>query len=347
MLPAVAGAAVVLAVMIEGFETVVLPRLITRPVRLTRYFYSSTWRAWSFTVCGAVPPGRRRETLLSLYGPLSLIVLLGIWAALMVLGFGLIYFSLGTGALKTFAGGGFPRCLYFSGTTFFTLGLGDVLPQAGAAKALTVLESGLGFGFLAVVISYLPALNQFFYRRETEISILGSRVGQPPSASEILDKHIAGGNLEVLRQLLYDWERWAAEVHESHLSYPVLAYFRSEHEEQSWVAALAAVLDSCAFVIAGVEGACKCQAELTFAMASHTAADLARVLRCPPEDPPIERLPPVELARLRAWISQKGLPLSGEKEMWERLAGLRPRYEPYLHALAVRFHLELPPWVRR
>ncbi len=209
-----------------------------------------------------------------------------------------------------------------------------------------VLEAGLGFGFLAIIISFLPALNQFFYRRETQISILDARIGSPPAASEILARHIVGGNLDVLHQLLYDWERWAAGLHESHLSYPVLAYFRSEHENQSWLTALAAILDTCAFVMSGVEGACKCQAELTFAMSRHTITDLSSALRCPPEKSGSGRLPPGELLRLRSMISQKGLRLADEDEMGKRLAELRPLYEPYVSSLALRFHLAVPPWVR-
>ena len=343
---AMAGAALIVVVLVEGFETVVLPHIVFRRVRLTRFFYMGTWRVWSLIVCGAFAPGRRREIFLSLYGPLSLIILLGLWAFLLITGFALLYYSSADGVFEGVKTGnaGFPGCLYYRGTTFFTLGLGDVLPRVPWARALTVLEAGTGFGFLAIFISYLPPLNQFFYNRETPVSALSARVGTPASAFGILDRHIAGQNLDVLHQLLYDWERWAAELHESHLAYPVLAYFRSEHEDQSWLTALAAIMDTCAFIMSGMEGACKCQAELTFSMSLHAITDMSSVFHCPPE-PPVDRLVPGELDRLRLKMLEKGfLGLPDAVELDRKLAQLCSRYEPYVQALAGRFHLAVPPW---
>lgn len=347
-----AGAALVLIILIESFEIVILPRTVKRRIRLTVCLFRASWRAWSALICNVFAPGRRREAFLSFYGPLSLLLLLVVWASVLVTGFALMYYSLDyslTGpALE--AGkqvlGPFARCLYYSATTFFTLGLGDILPKSAAAMALTAIEAALGLGFLAIFISFLPPLNQFFYKRETHVSILAARVGSPPAASEILDRHIAGQNLEVLHQLLYDWEIWAGELHESHLSYPVLAYFRSQHEKQSWLMAITAILDTCGFIMSGVEGACKCQAELTFAMCRHTVTDLCLVFDCPPEQPASGRLQPAELARLRARLTQKGLEFPSESKMESELASLRSQYEPYVYALAERFHLAIPPWIR-
>ncbi len=355
---AIAGSVLILFILFEGFETVMLPHMVARRFRLTRFFYAATWRAWSFAVCGAFAPGRRRETLLGLYGPLSLIFLLCLWASVLISGFMLLYYSFKAGDFKGFfptANAGFPGLLYYSGTTFFTLGLSDILPVSAAAKAVTVLEAGTGFGFLAVFISYLPPLNQFFYSRETPVSALSARAGVPVAASGILDRHIigqvhiAGQNLEVLHQLLYDWEKWAAQLHESHLSYPVLAYFRSQHgTDQSWLTALAAIMDTCAFVIAGTEGACRCQAELTFSMSMHAITDLSEVLNCPPEDEiPSGRLTMKDLERLRLLLLEKGFSgLPGPDELYGRLAPLCAKYEPYVQALAGRFHMAVPQWVR-
>src|SRR5262249_31799064 len=143
--------------------------------------------------------------------------------------------------------------LYFSGTTFFTLGYGDLVPTGALGRALSVIEAGIGFGFLAVVISYLPVLYQAFSRRQIAISLLDSRAGWPPSAAELLrrlaDAHNEGG----IGQLLVEWERWAAELLEIQLSFPVLSYYRSQHDNQSWVGTLTTILDTSALVIAGVE----------------------------------------------------------------------------------------------
>src|SRR5207249_4041653 len=136
-----------------------------------------------------------------------------------------------------------------------TLGYGDVVPTGAWGRSLAVAEAGIGFGFLAVVISYLPVLYQAFSRREITISLLDARAGSPPSAGELLRRLAQARSLAGVGPLLVEWERWAAELLESHLSFPVLSYYRSQHDNQSWVGALATVLDTSALLIAGVEGA--------------------------------------------------------------------------------------------
>src|SRR5256885_11103790 len=128
---------------------------------------------------------------------------------------------------------GFWSDVYMSGTTFFTLGLGDVVPRTALAKTLTVIEAGTGFAFLAAVIGYFPVIYQAFSRREVAISLLDARAGSPPSAAELLWRHRGDPGAGALTELLRDWERWAADVLESHLSYPPLAYFRSQHYNES------------------------------------------------------------------------------------------------------------------
>src|SRR5207249_10659172 len=155
-----------------------------------------------------------------------------------------------------------------------TLGYGDVVPTGAWGRSLAVAEAGIGFGFLAVVISYLPVLYQAFSRREITISLLDARAGSPPSAGELLRRLAHARSLAGVGPLLVEWERWSAELLESHLSFPVLSYYRSQHDNQSWVAALTTILDTSALLIAGVDGPDGHQARLTFAMARHAAVDL-------------------------------------------------------------------------
>ena len=306
ILAAVLGIALIIVVLWEGFETIVLPRRVTRRFRLTRFFYRRTWRPWSALVSAYIP-ARRREDWLSYFGPLSLLLLLGVWAGCLITGFGLLHWAIGSVVLTHDGSSGFFTDLYLSGTTFFTLGLGDIVPRSNGARVLVVIESGMGFGFLALVIGYLPALNQSFARREVSISLLDARAGSPPTASGMLSRHGYERGMEALRQLLHEWERWSAEFLEGHLSYPVLAYFRSQHDNQSWLAALTAVLDTCALIMAGVEGACARQAELTFAMARHAIVDLSLVFKTEPRESKYDRLPPEKLAELRAFLAANGL----------------------------------------
>ncbi|HWM76808.1 MAG TPA: potassium channel family protein, partial [Methylomirabilota bacterium] len=237
---------------------------------------------------------------------------------------------------------GFWTDLYLSGTTLFTLGIGDVTPIGPLARTLTVIEAGVGFGFLALVMGYLPVLYQGFSRREVNISLLDARAGSPPSAGELLRRH--GHDMPELETLLRDWERWSAELMESHLSYPVLMYFRSQHEHQSWLGALTAVLDASALVMVGVEGAPGRQAQLTFAMARHAVVDLAMVTGTRPCAPDPDRLPPEDFHSLQLSLVEDGVVLKEGAVAERTLASLRAMYEPYVTGLARRLRLALPAW---
>lgn len=340
----ISGIALILLVLWEGFETIVLPRRVTRRFRLTRFFYRNSWHPWVMMVKTLIP-ARRRETWLSYFGPLSLLLLLSFWACGLIAGFALIHLSLGSAVLSTDGRTGFLTDLYLSGTTFFTLGLGDVLPRTSMARLLVVVESGMGFAFLALVISYLPALNQSFARREVSISLLDARAGSPPTASEMLRRHGHERGKEALQQLLHEWERWSAEFLEGHLSYPVLAYFRSQHDNQSWLAALTAILDTSALIMAGLEGASERQAELTFAMARHAVIDLSLIFRTTPREPNHDRLPPEKLTQLRLLVADSGQKLREGDNVDRKLQELRLLYEPYVYALATYFQVSLPPWI--
>ncbi len=340
----VSGIALVLLVLWEGFETIILPRRVTRRFRLTRFFYRGSWRPW-VKIVKTLVPARQRESWLSYFGPLSLLLLLSVWAGGLIIGFALIHWALGSAILVLDREAGFFSDLYLSGTTFFTLGLGDVLPRTALARLLVVVESGMGFAFLALVIGYLPALNQSFARREVSISLLDARAGSPPTASEMLRRHGHERGKEALQLLLHEWERWSAEFLEGHLSYPVLAYFRSQHDNQSWLAALTAILDTCALIMVGLEGTCERQAELTFAMARHAVIDLSLVFRTTPRKPNHDRLPPEKLVDLRFFLEGSGQKLREGDAVDLKLLELRQLYEPYVYALSTYFQVDLPPWI--
>ena len=338
---AVAGGLWIAVIVWDAFEAIVLPRRVTRRLRPSSTFYRVTWRVWS-AIARRLSPGGQRETYLSFYGPLSVLLLLAAWAVSLIVAFALVQWGLGV-RLSAPEGGTFLEYVYLSGETFFTLGLGDIAPTSRVGRAVMVGEAGLGFGFLALVIGYVPVLYQAFSRREIEITLLDARAGSPPSAEALLRSH-AGEDLEELAELLDDWEHWAAEIMESHLSYPVLSYFRSQHDNQSWLAALTTILDTSALVMVGVQGACARQAELTFAMARHAVVDLAQVLRRRPQPAARDRLPRTELRRLRVALAAGAVVLDDSDAAADKLAELRKMYEPYVIALADHLVMPLPAW---
>ncbi len=326
-LAGIAGIILLLGVLRDAFETIILPRRVRRRFQLTRLFYRVTWRVWRGSTHRL--SGNYRQNSLSWYGPLSLLLLLAIWALTIVIAFGVLHWSVGS-ALKM--DGGSPHFLddlYFSGTTFFTLGMGDIVPRIALAKFITVVESGLGFAFLAIIIGYLPVIYQAFSVREIAISLLDARAGSPPSAGELLKRHGVDSDHEDLARLLAEWERWSAEVLESHLSYPVLAYFRSQHGNQSWLAALTTMLDTSALVMVGFDGLCMRQARLTFAIARHAVVDLAQVFSAQRPARIIERLDDTDFELLVAQLRIGGMELSAA-DAAAQLTELRAMYEPYV-----------------
>jgi hypothetical protein len=338
----IAAVFLIVGVLVDAFEAMILPRRVAHAFRLARLFYRSTWLLWRATA-RLLPAGRRRHAFLSVFGPLSLFALMAVWATGLILGFALLHWSLGTVlALPREADDHFATYLYFSGTTFFTLGYGDVVPISATGRALGVTEAGIGFGFLAVVISYLPVLYQAFSRREITIALLDARAGSPPSAGELLRRLADARSLASAGPLLVEWERWAAELLESHLSYPFLAFYRSQHDNQSWLGALTTILDTTALLIAAGDGPERHQARLTFAMARHVAVDLGLVFQTPPLPPAPDRLAAADCARLRETLAAAGLPLRDGPAVAQALAELRGLYEPFVNALADLFQFTLP-----
>jgi hypothetical protein len=340
---AILGLVILFLTLWESFETIILPRRVTRPLRLVRIFYRVTWGSWA-AVNRLLHNKKLRDAQLSYYGPLSLLGLFATWAAVLVTAFAMLHWAAGSAINSPGETPSFRTDLYFSGTTFFTLGLGDITPRTSMERFITVIEGGTGFGFLGLMISYLPTLYGAFSQRELNISLLDARAGSPPTAAELLRRHSHFASSEVLTPYLRDWETWAAQLMESHLSYPVLCYFRSQHDNQSWLAAFTAVLDVCALLIAYGEGTAKWQSQLTFAIARHAVVDLAEVLRVPASAITKDRLPPEEVAQVRNLLVEcRAASRCGEAGD-AKLIKLREMYEPYLVGLSARLLMPLPSW---
>jgi hypothetical protein len=337
------GLLVVFAVLLDAFETVVLPRRVRRQYRITTWFYRRTWIPWRKITMHIKSPGQR-ENFLGYFGPLSLLLLLGLWAVTLIFGFALLQYGAGEHFQLSGEPITFGRLLYHSGETFFTLGYGDIVPTSAIARVLAVLEAGMGFGFLGTVVGYLPTIYAAFSRREVQISLLDARAGSPPTAAELLGRF---GNRQQLEfdQILREWERWAGEVLESHISYPPLSFFRSQHSNQSWLGALTVVLDTSSLIIAGVDNVRCEQAKVTFAMARHAVVDLAQVSKASYDPQHPDRLPAEELARLRKNLAERSVKLKDGPEFEDKLTHLRSQYEPYSQSIARTLLITLPPWI--
>jgi len=341
------GVFLIWIVLRDAFETVVLPRRVKRRFQLTFWFYRRTWIPWR-RLAEHIKTASRQQNFLGYFGPMSLLLLLAFWASGLIFGFALVQYGLGgheqlSGEPLTFG-----KIIYHSGETFFTLGYGDIVPTTAAARALSVLEAGMGFGFLGTVIGYIPVVYSSFSRREIQISIFDERAGSPPTAAELLVR-LAGRSdgpidQKVLDEALREWEHWAGELLESQISYPVLAFFRSQHTNQSWLAALTTMLDVTSLLLVGIEGIHPGQAKLTFAMARHAAVDLAQVVNARYDPLAPDRLPEEEFEKLREMLAAAGLKLRSDAEARQKLDRLRAMYEPYVHSTGRNMMMALPPW---
>jgi hypothetical protein len=345
------GIVLIVVVAQDAFETIVLPRRVTRRIRLTKLFYRVTQKGWN-SISRLIRSSTRRDAFRGYMAPSSLLGLLVFWAGLFILGYGLLFWGLALPLSALNNATSFSTYIYLSSTTFFTLGLGDVSPLPGVGRFLLISEAALGFIFLALVISYVPVLYQAFSRRELRISLLDARAGSPGTAVELLRRSCGGKTvegIEELRSLLHDWEMWCADILESHLSYPILAFYRSQHEEQSWVSALTIILDTCALILTSIDvdktpGAPVQAAKFTFAMARHAVVDLAQVLNVSPPTA-VNRLSAAEFTDLQEILSAAGIRLQDSRTSEQKLSELRETYEPFVTALAERIQVSLPPWI--
>jgi hypothetical protein len=343
-----------LGVALDAFQTIILPRRPTGRFQLTRLFLIASWAPW-VVMAEHARNKKVREQIYSIYGPLSLLLLLLLWALLLISGFALFYFSMHSpfgDAMMQHAASVWAQLgtdFYVSGTTLFTLGLGDVVPHSRLARAFIICESGVGLGFVALVIGYLPVLYQAFSRREVSVALLDSRAGSPPNAAELLRRHAFEGGQEALTALLEEWERWAAELLESHISYPILCFYRSQHDSQSWLSALVSILDTCALRISVIEGTPSRQAQLTFVMARHALVDIGQVFgvqeRKSWKQAEVDRLPSNDFSHLCEALGENDLQLCGDPAAAKRLNTIRALYEPHAQALSDYLRMPLPVWV--
>ncbi len=333
----------------EFFIVFLLPRRVRRDPAIARAILRTLWIPWR---AGASLLRRdAADTMLGIFGPFGLVAIL----ALLSCGTILAYAGL-QWAVSTRLGGTHPADfgsdLYFSAGAFVSA-TNPMTPTGGAGKTLQIFEAANGLGFLAIAIGYLPALFQAFSRRETAVARLDPRAGSPPSPGRLLERAGERGGWSELDEYLIEWETWTAELMETHLSYPILGYFRSQHVNQNWLAALTTIVDASAYALAyGPRGSTE-GAELTFRIGSHALGDLAYTLSTrrverDPEPRSRDRLPPEDLAELRGRLEGSGLHSEADDEVCaERLTELRAKYEPFAIAISRHLALDLPDWLPR
>jgi len=339
-LEVILGIAVVFYVLNDVFQSVVVPRPTPARYRLTRWVVRPGWRAWRLIGLRTRSSGER-ERLLGVYAPLVVVVLLLLWLSGLVFGYGLIFDGLRNQLHPLVRD--FPTALYFAGTSVLTIGFGDFVATSGVARLLALTAGGTGLGTIALAISFLFSLYGSFQRREILIVTLDARAGAPPSGVNLLETMAKLGMIDDLPRFFAEWEKWAAEVLDSHMAYPVLAYFRSSHDNESWVSALGAVLDATTLVTTTVRDGPHGPAKMMFAMGRHLVEDLARFFRIESDhDPGVERY---EFDQARERLAAAGWSLLGPEESWVAFSRLRAQYAVALNNMAKWWAAPPTQWI--
>jgi hypothetical protein len=338
----VVGAVLVLLMLLEIFLAFLLPRRVKRDPLLARRIALFAYRPWRW-VARRLPeqPG---DTLLGMYGPFGLLLDLAVWVAVLMLGYACLQWA--GGSHLGFRPVAFAQDLSFSAATMVSAGTATLAPHDAFARVVQVLTAATGLAVLGIVIGYLPSLYQSFSQRETTVSQLDARAGSPPSAGRLVERAVAAGGWPALNAYLRGWETWSAELMETHLSYPILAFFRSQHVNQNWLSALCTILDASALAVSAAPKGTVEEARYTFAISRHAVADLSYTFRAKPVTDGPDRLPPADFDLLLAELRATDVELGAEPAAIQaQLARMRGLYEPYAKALARRVELRLPPWL--
>lgn len=330
----------------DAFATIVLPRTVAPMRRVSARFTRSSWRLWSSVGLRIRDPDLRLS-FLAVFGPLSVILVLALWAAMVVAAFALIYHGLAPRFQAATGPVNFGTLLYMSASTFLTLGLGDVTSSDPIGRLFIILETATGYVFLGLIITYMPLLEQAYGSREVGNLLIHSRAGHPPGAIQLLRRYSGSDRSEVLRSNLREAERWMAETLQSHVSHPVLSFYRALHRGESWLVSLTTILDSCALLIVAGDGLPAVQARLTLRMGIRLLKDLTDALAVAVDPQCQVRLTEERLPALLAALEGSRLPLNLEPGATRELLRLVRKYDVYLVAFSAWLVTPLPSWIPR
>ncbi len=337
------GIIVIVLTLSDVFQSVVMPRATARRYRISFWVWRCAWYFWPKLAWRLhANDGDLREDFLAVFAPFMLLALIGLWVVLLVVGFALVLWGRRSGIAPGHAS--FGTMLYFAGSSLLTIGFGDVVGRAALPRFVSVLAGLAGLSLLSILTAFLFAIFGAFQQRETFVVTTAARAATPPSGVNLLAIAGYSRTQNDLPSLMIGSQRWAAALMESHLAYPVLAFFRSSHDDQSWVGTLGTLLDAATLIMTTTDGVHAGQAGIFYSVGRHAARDLARYFRVPAaeESVGIERS---EFEHACDRLVSAGYKLHDRDDAWHRFSALRSGYAQRLNALARFF--EIPPlqWV--
>lgn len=334
----IAGAVLLGVVLWDIFQSIVVPRPTPGRIRISRYVVPLAWRAWRALGLRKGAAGAR-DSFLGLFAPGATVLLFAMWLALIVVADGLLLFAL-RGEIRPVFTNLFDA-MYFAGTAVTTLGFGEIIAEGGASRLVALVAAATGLGVVALVITFIFSLFASYQRREVLVVTLTARAKSPPSAVTLLETHARLDLVGDLPQLFRDWERWVAEVLDSHVAYPLLGYFRSSHDNISWISALGAVLDSAALVVTTIKSVPRGQAEIVLRVGAHLVEDISNYIRQAGEGSTVAR---EDFESVHARLAAAGYELEPLERSWRDFERVRRTYASRLEALADYWATPAPSW---
>ncbi len=321
------------------FLSVVVPRSVSARFRPSTIFSRTGWPLWRDRSMTIADPEKREDTL-AMFAPLLLVTLLAYWVASQMVGYGLIFWAL-RGGLRPEPGIG--GAIYFAGSSMLTIGYGDIVPVHSYTRAIALFAAGGGLATFAIVTTFLFQTFGAFQRREAFVVTISERTGAPPSGLEFVLRHYKLGLMRDLDPILRESQRWIAEVMETHLAYPVLTYFRSSHDDESWVGTVGALLDAATLLITTVDLDHRGQAEITARIGTHLVRDFGNFFQLPAEDSAGVEYD--EFTAAYAVLEGLGVPLHPVVDAWPAFAAKRATYAMQLGAMAAWWRIPPARWI--
>ena len=340
----VVGAALILWTLNDVFQSVIVPRGVGNRYRLSVNLRRLLWWCWPAMAWKLYPSDDdRREDFFAIFAPFALVVFLLMWTVALIAGYGLMFYGLRAGLTPPVHTLG--EATYFGGVSFTTIGFGDFAGRSAATRLLSVCAAINGLALFAISTAYLFALFGNFQARETFVVMVGSRAGSPPSGVNLLA--IAGFSKTVdgLETFMLESQRWAAMLMESHLAYPILGYFRSSHDDESWVGTLGTLMDAATLLMTTVDGLPNGQARIFYNIGRHATQDLSKYYRAGTvalDSPMVER---EEFDSACERLTAAGYTLHEREEAWQRFSSLRSSFAPHLNAMARLFIIPPLQWI--
>lgn len=336
----IVGVALVLIMSSDLFQSVILPR----PAYTWRASAQIVPRVWQIVgVVGLrIRDAERREALYSVFAPAMLVTLIIFWITGLVLGFGFIFYALRVGLKPEPTN--YWAAAYYAGTSMLTLGYGDIVGESGLTRALSLVAAAVGLATFAIVTAFFFALFSAFQRREQFIVAMRERTGAPPSGVDLLERHVALEMVDELPVVFRRAEEWMADLMETHLAYPMLSYFRSTHDNQSWIGTIGALLDASALLITTVDAGAVGSSKMLNRLGRHLVNDFTSYYRFEDEIGAvgIER---DEFASAHARLEAMGLKMRNLDEAWNAFAALRATYAEPLNAMALYWRIPPALWI--